>query len=82
MTSKHRREGQRGVKRAGVIIRRSGKLALVFALVAVSSACTRFENAMASIPVFSFLRDGVELVRDRATKEPAKKRVACSSSRS
>jgi mono/diheme cytochrome c family protein len=36
---------------------RSGKLVLALALLTSSAACTRFENAMASIPVFSFLRN-------------------------
>ena len=56
MTFDFDREGQREVERARMI-RRSGKLALAFVLLASSSACTRFENAMASIPVFSFLRN-------------------------
>jgi mono/diheme cytochrome c family protein len=36
---------------------RSGKFALALALLASTSACTKFEHAMASIPVFSFMRN-------------------------
>jgi mono/diheme cytochrome c family protein len=36
---------------------RSAQLALAFVVVAGSTACTKFEHAMASIPVFSFMRN-------------------------
>lgn len=36
---------------------RLGKLALALALALTVGACTRFENVMAAIPVFSFLRN-------------------------
>jgi mono/diheme cytochrome c family protein len=57
LTFNSQREGEREVKRVKEMMRRGGKLILALALLASSSACTRFENAMASIPVFSFLRN-------------------------
>lgn len=48
---------QRPVRTVGPMLGRSAKLALAFVLLASSAACTRIENAMATIPVFSFLRD-------------------------
>lgn len=57
MIFKNQREGEGEGQREG-FEKRSCKLALALALALLtSSGCTRFEDAMASIPVFSYLRN-------------------------
>lgn len=57
MTFNHQRAGERGVKRARLATGRVGRLAFLFVLLGTLPGCTRIENVLASIPVFSFLRD-------------------------
>jgi mono/diheme cytochrome c family protein len=56
LTFNYQREGERDVNRARGRQRRR-QLALALALAVLTSACTKFEHAMASIPVFSMMRN-------------------------